>query len=247
MNDTQSQRNIKSLADLGSALKKTHQFPRKSYKNPVTSPMKLGLDGVDHINTWEGAETLIGQFLSHNYHHKFHHNLFGRFDSIEAFWYYIRSEERDDGIRSMSGKTLKEFIDKLNLNRVTNFRAIIMDTQYQRIKQFKDIVEEIKTSVLPYDCYYINSKSNLRTRPGFFRWIMEGHEEIRKALKENREPDFGFLLDQKNSGIYDFVITKLPSSVEELKVSDMGKTPEACNDSNDLSEELVNDSIGNKA
>ena len=177
-------------------------------KDPSPSPMKLAEDGVDHINTWEQAETEIGKFLAHSSTIPFKHDIFGKFNTMESFWVYIQSEEKDDRIRVMSGRTLKNFSKKLNILRITNFRAIIMDANWQKVKQHKHAMQAIKDSTVPFDCYYINSTSGIRVRPTFFKWLIRGFEEIRKAIKEDREPSFNFLLDKKDTGIYDFVVTK---------------------------------------
>src|SRR5574343_285348 len=177
---------------------------RRSFFQPMSSPMNWVGDGIDHINIYSFGETDLGQALSHDSPVSFRHNRFGFFSSMEVFWHYIQSEERDDRIRSMSRPSFKKFKSKLTYTMVTNFRAIIMDSNYQRIAQNPKIVEAIKESVLPFDCYH-NSNEHIRQRPKYFAWLLYGFEEIRKALKENREPDFKPLLDNPDSEIYQFV------------------------------------------
>lgn len=180
----------------------------EDFRQPAPSPMKWIGDGEDHINIWEHGETELGCILSPNYDLGLNHSIFGRFANMEAFWHYIQSEERDDRIRSMNGQTLKKFSKMLTNTRVTNFRAIIMDSHYQRIKAYKVLVKSMKESTLPFDCYYINDKSGIRMRPVYFKWFLRGMEEIRNALKEDREPNFSFLLDRPGTDIYEFVVPK---------------------------------------
>lgn len=183
---------------------------RDNVKDPSPSPMLWKGDGEDHINIWERAETELGCILSHNSKLPFNHSVFGRFGNMEAFWHYIQSEERDDRIRMMGGQTLKNFSRKLTMTRVGNFRAIIMDGNYQRIKQYEPIVSAITESTLPFDCYYVSPETQLRTRPIFFKWLMMGFEQIRQAIKEKREPNFEFLLDRPGTSIYQFALPQLP-------------------------------------
>lgn len=184
--------------------------PRKKngIKDPSPSPMEWIGDGVDHINILRDGNTSLGDFLAHGTRFPFTHNIFGKFSNMESFWYYLQSTERDDRIRVLSGKPLMVFKGKLTFHRVTNFRAIIMDSNWQKIKQYKDVAIVMRDSVLPFDCYRIDSVRGLRIRPVYFKWLVVGFEEIRKALKEDREPNFDFLLDEEGSGIYDFCITK---------------------------------------
>ena len=65
----------------------------------LPSAEEIGKDSVDHINVWDSAKTELGRNLSHGISRPFSHSVFGRFDSISAFWHYIRSNERDDRIR----------------------------------------------------------------------------------------------------------------------------------------------------
>ena len=95
------------------------------------------------------------------------------------------------------------------MTRVGNFRAIIMDSNYQRIKQYEPIVQAMIESVHPFDCYYVAAESQLRTRPIFFKWLTMGFEEIRSALKQDREPNFNFLLDRQDTDIYQFAVPQL--------------------------------------
>ena len=194
-----------------------------NYKPPEPPPVHWLEDGGDHINIWENGETDLGRLLAHNSDLPFNHNIFGKFCNIEAFWHYIQSVERDDRIRIMSGQILKNFSKKQTMERVTNFRAIIADSNYQRIKQYKAMVDAVKESVLPFDCYYVNPESGIRVRPIFFKWLIKAFEEIRLALKEDREPNFKFLIDQHNSGIYDFVI---PAYVKEAQARKAQKKQE---------------------
>lgn len=182
---------------------------RDSIRDPSPSPMLWKGDGEDHINIYDRSETELGAILVHNSKLTFVHNIFGRFYDMESFWHYIQSAERDDRTRTMTGQILKNFAKKLTMTRVKNFRAIIMDANYQRIKQYDPVVQAMKESTLPFDCYYVNEETGLRTRPVFFKWLIMGFEEIRRALKEEREPDFGFLLDQPGTGIYEFAIPNL--------------------------------------
>lgn len=178
--------------------------------DPAPNPALWKEDGVDHINVWEDGSSELGPVLSHSSPVSFEHATFGRFSNMQAFWNYIQSVERDDRIRMLSGRHLRQFNKKLTPAKVVNFRAIIMDANYQRVKQYPLIIKGLVESTLPFDCYYIHRESHVRIRPNFFKWLNRGWEEIRAALKENREPDFSFLLDKPGTTIYQFVTPQEP-------------------------------------
>lgn len=211
-----------SLAGLRNRI---HPKPRREHSNdgmkdPSPSPLEWKGDGVDHINIWIHAETDLGRCLALDSDLPVNHNYFGRFCSVETFWYYIQSQERDDRIRTMFGKSLKSFVRRLNRQHVVNFRAMIADTMYQRIQQYPPLLEAVKNSVLPFDYYRFDNRNEVKIpiRPNFFKWLLTALEEIRKAIKEEREPNFGFLMDSRKMGIYDSVLPKRAEKVEEAPV-----------------------------
>ena len=211
-----------SLAGLRNRI---HPKPRRErsndgMKDPSPSPMEWKGDGIDHINIWIHAETDLGRFLALDSDLPVNHSYFGRFCSVETFWYYIQSEERDDRIRTMFGKTLKSFVRRLNRQHVVNFRAMIADTMYQRIQQYPPLLEAVKNSVLPFDYYRFDNRNEVKIpiRPNFFKWLLSALEEIRKAVKEGREPNFGFLMDSRKMSIYESVLPKRAEKVEETLV-----------------------------
>lgn len=174
----------------------------KSFKTEDKSTLppveQIGVDGVNHINIWERASTDLGVALSHMADLPFTHETYGKFRSIEGFWHYIRSISRDDRTRMMAGYKAKKFGDTLESQRVDDFKAIIMDANWQKVKQYPPIIEEIKNSTLPFDYYYIfNNEENVRIRPASAYWLLEGFNVIRQAIKEDSIPDFSFLKDRQ--------------------------------------------------
>lgn len=176
---------------------------QKTYQDPRPSPMNWEGDGIDHINIWGQAETDLGKLLAHGAKVSFKHSIFGRFSCLESFWHWVRSEEHDDRIRTMTGKSLQDFVTLLTRKNVVNFRAIIMDANYQKVKQYPEILQAMVESTLPFDCYYVYKReADIPIRTNFASWVIDGFEEIRKALKENREPDFSALRDNQNDSLY---------------------------------------------
>lgn len=178
-----------------------------NFKDPTISVDRWVKDGEDHINIWENGETELGKVLSPSVAISFNHSWFGHFETMEGFWHYIQSEERDDRIRNMTGSALKNFARKLSATRIQHFKALIIEANYQKIKKYKQIVESIKESTLPFDMYYTNTVG-LRIRHNYSVWLCAGFEEIRKALKEDRDLDLSTFMDHKapQSQLFDGVI-----------------------------------------
>lgn len=169
----------------------------------LPDPMKLNADGVDHINIFGRPLTTLGRHMSTNSRRfAFTDECYDRFSSIENFWAFIRAEEKDDDLRRMSSVDLRNTARNYTEVFVENFKALIINAYYQRIKQNKELLDQIVKSSLPFDCYYVN-KDGLRIRPGgYYKWLLAGLEEVRKAIKENREPDLTPFMDNTNS-LYD--------------------------------------------
>lgn len=189
-------------AQLGGIRNSVRHTGPKNSKAPWRNVNQLVKDGEDHINIWNKAETELGQFLAHDSDLKFRHSVLGHFSNMEALWFYVQSEERDDRTRNLHGQKLKKFAKDLTTIRVDNFRAIIMDSNYQRIKTYPALVQHVVASTAPFELYYVDRNTGMRMRPPYFHWFLEGMEEIRSALKENREPNFSSLLDIPGSDIY---------------------------------------------
>ncbi len=170
---------------------------------PVMPPLsRYKKDGEDHINIWERGETELGRFLAHGTNTPFHHPVFGMFSNVECFWHYIRSEERDDRIRTMTSISGKKFSENFTPVKVPNFYAVIMDTNWVKIKEYPNMLNAIKENNLPLEMYYIYRDKGAAIRPMFAAWVLEGFKEIEKAIKDNRDPDFKFLMYTPTDDLY---------------------------------------------
>lgn len=182
---------------------------RDSIYDPYpVNPNTLEGDGVDHINISPYAKTELGKALANEVPLEVRHKVFGKFKSVTGFWYYIKSNERDDRCRKLIGKGLKDFTKGLTLSEVKNFRAIILDTVWMKICQYPAIREELLKSTLPFDCYFEDRRTGVRQRPNYFAWFLSGLNDLRAAVQGGYEPDIRKYLDDRNSEIYEFVLPK---------------------------------------
>lgn len=166
-------------------------------------------DSIDHINVQNNAITPIGRFLAHNSNFTFRHSHYGDFASIESFAVWLTTVERDDRLRTCSGNEAHYQKRKLTHRPVTNMRAILLDADFQKLNQYPEALAAFKESTLPFDNYFFErcEESVFPRRSITGTWKIEGWEELRAAVKENRAPDLRRWIDVPNSGIFDYVIS----------------------------------------
>lgn len=194
-------------------------------------PNDLWEDGVDHINISNQAKTDLGQSLSQDVFIPFVHPVFGKFNTVTGFWYYISSSNRDKCCRTMRSSKLRLMFKGQKLPPVKNFKAIILEAYWLKISQHEAIKKELMESTLLLDCYFSKPDDNLRARPKNHRWLLQGMNEIRNCLKKGVDFDYTRFLDVPGSGIYDFVNDHVQANVS----SETKDTEEA----QVVSEELV--------
>lgn len=218
------------------------------FRKPIVSNLppvdSIGEDGVDHINISDRGTTELGVALNHKADLPFKHSVYDKFRTMEGFWYYIRSVSRDDRTRTMDGHKVNKFGSLLPCQRVDNFKYIILDANWQKIKSYPPLMEEIGKITLPFDSYRYHN--NIRIRSTSSYWIIDGFEEIRRAIVEKREPDFTFLKDpvntfKKTNASPKEVITRPKPAVLSSKFTSFTK-PEV-NEVNIVSEETTDSEV----
>ena len=176
-------------------------------------PNELGEDGIDHINVSNQAKTELGQSLAQDVFIPFLHPVYGKFNTVTGFWYYISSSNRDERCRTMRSSKLRVIFKGQKLPPVKNFKAIILEAYWLKIIQHEAIKKELMESTLPIDCYFFKEGENNRTRPRNHRWLLQGLNEIRNCLKKGVDFDYTRFLDVPGSGIYDFVNDHVQTNV----------------------------------
>ena len=170
---------------------------------PLPNPNKYIGDGIDHILIAFTSTTELGKQLRKGYPSKFRHPILGRFLSIENFWMFITSDERDERMRFMKTGVLNTFYTQCTPKCIVNISAIIANALWLVISQNKELCDELKNSELPFDLYgkfnkSVNDNTVIIKRPRYAAAYIHAVTEIRKALKENREPDFSKLYSDKS-------------------------------------------------
>ena len=178
------------------------------------------VDGVDHINIWERSQTELGLALCHKIDIKFDHPDFGRFKSVEGFWHWLRDKNRDDRHRQSHGPAAKRMaMNNDIIAHVENFKYHIVVANWVKINSYPALVEMIAQSSLPFEMYFQNDKNSIYVRPASAFWLIPAFEEIRKAIKENRQPDFDYLRDTRSDMDKPFKEKRIRETAPKAKIS----------------------------
>jgi len=166
-------------------------------------------DGSDHINIWLRAATELGVGLNHMEKCPVSHPLFKTFNSIEGMWHWLRDVNHDDRHRNSFGISAKINAKSDETMLVPNFKHFICEANWIKVKTNEWFINEMKQSTLPFDMYYYDrgeaNQPGVAVRPPSAVWLVACFEEIRKAIKEDREPDFSFLGPKQDFNISDYI------------------------------------------
>lgn len=188
-------------------------------KNIFDSSTVEGVDGVDHINIHNKAETELGKFLDMNSYSPFVHPDAGNFHSVGGLWHYIQTRPVMEEFRILSGARVRAQAKKMkeeakhnpNAPRhtpVKGFRTIIADAMWHKVTQNANAVRMMAETSLPFEHYFTQGDLGIRQYPSEGYWICAAYEEIRRVIKHrlatgdaDTQPDFSAietLVDTRN-------------------------------------------------
>lgn len=222
----------REVTDMRQQLK--NAFPNRAPENrpkalQLPSLEKWKEEGADHINIGRHSSTYLGKFLSPDFHSTFKHHIFDRFTSLLGFWTYVSMPERDDAVRTMDAQRLRRLRSNVTMRDVRHFKLIKADSMYRRVKDRAEVARAMIESTAPFDMYYLTEGVGLRIRSKNAEFYIPIYEEIRKALKENREPNWSWLGETPADRIYEAVMPKnyaLDLTVQTQKPRDPKKRPQ---------------------
>ncbi len=206
--------------------------PLKNKLKSNNSNFKSQVDGIDHINIYVFGKTELGRKLALETNARFVHPIIGPFNCLTGFWSYVKSKSRRNTYRIKDARTCLHIVNKYNdsLPVVPNFKAIIVSGVYYRIMSDPELVEMVKESTLPFEIYYVKTRDEINPRTNkkvtyeikvqhkYASWMIAAYEEVRNAIKEDREPDLSKFVDRDSDGLIykDFVNYSETESEEAL-------------------------------
>lgn len=154
-------------------------------------------DGHNHFNLSTAATTALGEALSLTSDLSFTHSHLGQVRCLEGIWGYMLSKPRAKAFLEKPYKSMHWLRKHATLMEdAPNIRLVIADALWQKVSQYKEVVDVLKESTLPFDVY-VRSFDGLLKRTFFAGWYIVLVEEIRRSIKSGKEPNlFQFADDE---------------------------------------------------
>jgi len=154
-------------------------------------------DGIDHINIYSKGKTQLGKMLSNMYELSFTHPIYGKFPSVESFWYFNKFRRMNVGdqilfeFRKLSGFEAKKRArqldpeidngDKFN-GQSRYFKQEIQKGLRLKVIQNDALKRSFVLSKLPFKHYYVFFEEN-DYEPEEYQWIPKYFESLRDELQ----------------------------------------------------------------
>lgn len=141
-------------------------------------------DGIKHINVYSAGETELGKLLSNFSKIGFIHPVFGRFISMEGYWYWLKTGKKHHILKTLYGFHAKKIGKGFDVIEIHNFDELILEGIKCKIEQNQDLMDKFKRSTLPFKHYYVYG-DKVVDRSDDFQIIFL--EEYRKQLQGKKD------------------------------------------------------------
>lgn len=144
-------------------------------------------DGFTHINTYSKGRTELGRMLSNFAFSPFVYAEYGKFNSVEGYWYWYLTGQKHDDLRTLSGSYAKvkgqSYVsDRIEHSLSEETIEIMQGAIICKIAQNPKLQEMLLSSTLPFCHYYYMHGRVINPFDGH-DWFSETLEDIRTALK----------------------------------------------------------------
>lgn len=140
------------------------------------------LDGATHVNIYSKSRCELGRLLSNFAEVPFDHPVYGKFKSIEGFWYWLtvpNEESRKNQLRLVSGygaKILGRALRGKDWESTEIFKRSILEALEIKAQNEK-IKKLLSENTLPFAHYYVydfnNGKKEKIIEPSEGRWLID--------------------------------------------------------------------------
>jgi len=152
-------------------------------------------EGIDHINIYSKSSLTLGRALSNFFHSVFIHPKYGKFNSVEGYYYWWLTGRMHDELKELHGFKAKEFGEsKEAVIKVTKkFKEEMQYAVGLKVLQNEYIQNLMIKSSLPFAHYYYYGKPNLNPkvydRSKKDDYLIDACETLRAELKRNGKFD----------------------------------------------------------
>jgi hypothetical protein len=200
-------------------------------------PNKFGKEGEDHFNIADNADSFIGKLMSPGYTKTISYPYLGEFASVASLGYWVKDSERSELLRKLAGPKLKHFVNvnRKEIGHFPNFKAVIGYGTWVKLQGYPYIVKQLKeldTDKVKFLAYTKVEDSGIRMTHKSAEMYIQIANEIVKAIKEERQPNFHHLAGKGHDMSLYYVkeiIRELcgDDKVEELITSEINKVLES--------------------
>lgn len=111
-------------------------------------------DGDKHLNIYSRGKTHLGRWLSNFTHSPFTHPEYGKFESMEGFWYWASTGMNHHNLKSVWGFKAKQVGREYPKVKNDKFRGMIKSALRCKLTQHPDELERFLGNKLPLEHYY---------------------------------------------------------------------------------------------
>lgn len=154
------------------------EFPEEQYFDPTE-------DGYTHLNAYSKGRTHLGRMLSNFAFSPFVLEPYGKFNSVEGFYYWYCTGQCHDDLRKLSGSTAKSVGQKYKriiISLSDEDIEVIQSAMIAKIVQNPEIMEALKKCDLEIVHYYVYGGKVVQLEQSS-SWYAETLNQIRDSLK----------------------------------------------------------------
>lgn len=137
-------------------------------------------DGIDHINIYSKGKTELGRWLTNFAFSPFKHPIYGEFDSMEGFWYYIKTGEVYEELRWMRGWDAKQYGKCIEAVPREDFEDIICSGIRYKLLHNPVMLNKLINCHLPLAHYYVYGGKAVAAG---YEWITEYIDSVRTSCQ----------------------------------------------------------------
>jgi len=149
-------------------------------------------DGITHINIYSKSKDPLGNWLSNFTHTPFEHPAYGRFESMEGYWYWCATGMNHHMLKQAWGFKAKEMGKEYKRVRHPDFQKMIKQGIRLKINQHPEWKNRFRASMLPFKHYYVfgdpRHDRSVVIEPKGSQWLVTYFEELRAQMKKDFKP-----------------------------------------------------------
>lgn len=130
-------------------------------------------DGKDHINIYSKSKTALGKRLTNLSGLNFVIPWHGEFDSMEGYWYWLKTGRIHENLKYMNGFEAKKFAKDLPAVHDPLFKDHIRYALWKRFSFHPSVKEAFIKSSLPFKHYYCYGDDDRTVVYPPFDWITD--------------------------------------------------------------------------